>query len=310
LDSNLNPKRPTTTMSRPYHVALCGLSAKDSRLIEIVLSRPAPGSNRRYVVVAAADAASADLAVIDLTTPHGEGLHQRLRGRNPDIVPIYVSENGTGGNSRYRLATRMLLLQIQRVLDRAAEEAIEKGKVAQHPRAADATPAEPAAAAPAPASTPGAIDTDSDTGQVGALRPLIALVVDDSETVRQQLSTALERVGVQSRLVSDAEGAISAMRDRSFDLAFLDVVMPGIDGYELCRRIKQDPYTRGMPVLMLTSRSSPFDRARGALAGCDSYLTKPITWAAFCAEVDKALSRRFRNDRQLMTARGYRAAEA
>jgi len=62
-----------------------------------------------------------------------------------------------------------------------------------------------------------------------------------------------------------------------------------------------------MPVLMLTSRSSPFDRARGALSGCDSYLIKPITWDTFSQAVDKALMKYFRIDREQMIARGYRA---
>lgn len=298
-------------MARVYRVALCGLSAKDTRLVEIVLARPMPGTSRRYQTVAGADTDRADIAIIDLTAPHGDGLFQRLRGINPSIVPVYVSEHGTGGNSLYRISARALLLQVQRVLEKVAEEALERNKVAHH---LGATAPQPAASSPASvpyqSSTVHAIDGDPNASASGALRPLIALVVDDSETVRQQLAAALDRVGVKSRLVNDAEGAISAMRERSFDLIFLDVVMPGIDGYELCRRIKQDAYARITPVLMLTSRSSPFDRARGALAGCDSYLTKPVTWTAFCAEVDKALARRFRNDRQLMTARGYLTAGA
>lgn len=100
---------------------------------------------------------------------------------------------------------------------------------------------------------------------------------------------------------------MALLKGRSYDLAFLDVVMPGTDGYELCRKIKHNPYTRLMPVLMLTSRSSPFDRARGALSGCDSYMTKPITWDTFRQAVDKALLKHFRNDRARMLARGYRA---
>ena len=85
--------------------------------------------------------------------------------------------------------------------------------------------------------------------------------------------------------------------------------MPGADGYEVCRNIKKNIYTRSMPVIMLTSRSSPFDRARGALAGCDSYLVKPITWETFFTAVDKTLMKSARNDRGLLTARGYRPAK-
>lgn len=291
-------------MNRAYVVALCGLSAKDARLAEIVLSRPLPGSTRRFTPVSGADASHADIAVIDLSSPHGEGFHQRLRAAHPEVVPVYVSEHGTGGNSRYRIPARALLLQLQRMLELVAEEALESNKVRAHPATATAEPTAP----PKPAAAPARAVADLPPAPaIDDRRPLVALVVDDSETVRTQLASALDRVGVQSRAVPDAEGAINAMRERSFDLILLDVVMPGIDGYELCRRIKQDAYSRGTPVIMLTSRSSPFDRARGALAGCDSYLTKPVTWTAFSAEVDKVLTRHFRNDRTLMTARGYRA---
>jgi twitching motility two-component system response regulator PilG len=118
---------------------------------------------------------------------------------------------------------------------------------------------------------------------------------------------ALERLGIGCDLADSAEAAMRLLEHHTYNLAFLDVVMPGTDGYELCRRIKHDSYRRMMPVLMLTSRSSPFDRARGALSGCDSYLIKPITWDTFSQAVDKALMKHFRNDREQMIARGYRA---
>ena len=108
------------------------------------------------------------------------------------------------------------------------------------------------------------------------------------------------------RLSSQMARRLQVTSEKVGNLAFLDVVMPGTDGYELCRKIKHNSYTRLMPVLMLTSRSSPFDRARGALSGCDSYLTKPITWDTFSQSVDKALMKSFRNDRAQMIARGYR----
>jgi len=57
---------------------------------------------------------------------------------------------------------------------------------------------------------------------------------------------------------------------------FVDVMMPVMDGYQLTRAIKRDPATRAIPVVILTSRSSPFDLARGALAGCNRYLVKPV----------------------------------
>jgi two-component system, cell cycle response regulator len=66
-------------------------------------------------------------------------------------------------------------------------------------------------------------------------------------------------------------------------------VLPGSDGYSVCRTIKRDPKTRLTPVVMLTSKSSPFDKIRGTLAGCDNYLTKPVTQDDFERTVKRYL---------------------
>ncbi|HVZ46053.1 MAG TPA: response regulator transcription factor [Ramlibacter sp.] len=102
------------------------------------------------------------------------------------------------------------------------------------------------------------------------------LVVDDSLAVRHHLRSLLERRGIEVTDVATAEAGIEACAAAS-DIAcvLMDVLMPGIDGFEACRRIK----ARGRaapPVVMLTSKSSPFDRVRGKMAGCDTYLTKPV----------------------------------
>ena len=71
-------------------------------------------------------------------------------------------------------------------------------------------------------------------------------------------------------------GIETAARAR-YTCILMDVLMPGMDGYEACRRIKARARTgEGPPIVMLTSKSSPFDRIRGKMAGCDAYLTKPI----------------------------------
>ncbi|MGA0796722.1 MAG: response regulator [Quisquiliibacterium sp.] len=105
-------------------------------------------------------------------------------------------------------------------------------------------------------------------------------MVDDSATVRAQLKIALERLGLGCVTANSASEAIQQLESASFDLALIDVVMPDSDGYKLTREIKRDQRWRKMPVIILTSRSSPFDLARGALAGCDAYLSKPVPFRA------------------------------
>jgi two-component system, cell cycle response regulator len=115
---------------------------------------------------------------------------------------------------------------------------------------------------------------DAGTGSAGSRR---VLVVDDSLAVRKYLRSMLERNGAEVVEAENAEAAIEAAINARFACVLLDVLMPGIDGFEACRRLKARAQGgAALPVVMLTSKSSPFDRIRGKMAGCDSYLTKPV----------------------------------
>jgi two-component system, cell cycle response regulator len=115
------------------------------------------------------------------------------------------------------------------------------------------------------------------------------LVVDDSPTVRKQLELVLTGMDAKVTTAITGEDALEKMKRQRFDLVLLDVVLPGNDGYTICRAIKREPKTRLTPVVMLTSKSSPFDKIRGTLAGCDNYLTKPATQDDFERTVKRYL---------------------
>lgn len=103
------------------------------------------------------------------------------------------------------------------------------------------------------------------------------LVVDDSQPVRAYMQQALATHGVETQFAVSGEEALLKNLEQHYDLVFLDVVMPGVDGYEVCRQIRQRKHHRKPTrVVMLTSRDRAFDKIKGALAGCDSYLTKPV----------------------------------
>jgi two-component system cell cycle response regulator len=101
------------------------------------------------------------------------------------------------------------------------------------------------------------------------------LVVDDSATIRKQLSLVLEHFGLQVTTADNGELALHLIATQDFEAVLLDVVLPGADGYQICKTIRRNKAKAKLPVIMLTSRSSPFDRVRGSIAGCDSYMTKP-----------------------------------
>ncbi|QTD46322.1 response regulator [Ottowia testudinis] len=105
------------------------------------------------------------------------------------------------------------------------------------------------------------------------------LIVDDSLAVRRHLAHVLANAGLELAEADSGEAALIAFKEdqRGFDCVLLDVMMPGIDGYDTCRALKHTYVRQREPaIIMLTSRSSPFDRIRGKFAGCDAYLGKPV----------------------------------
>jgi two-component system cell cycle response regulator len=121
----------------------------------------------------------------------------------------------------------------------------------------------------------------------GNLHGARVLVIDDSATVRKQLELALGEQGVQVFVADSGEAGLHALSQNNIDLVFLDVMLPGADGYQICKTIKKNRQKNTVPVIMLTSKSSPFDRVKGSLAGCDSYLTKPVEFRRLIEVLDK-----------------------
>ena len=117
-----------------------------------------------------------------------------------------------------------------------------------------------------------------------------ALVVDDSLAVRKQIEIEFGLLGAEVDSVDSAEAALDASSKMTYDIIFMDVVMPGMDGYAACKRIKRSALNKNTPIVLLTSRSSSFDKIKGALAGCDTYLVKPISHNDFESVVNKYFS--------------------
>ena len=124
------------------------------------------------------------------------------------------------------------------------------------------------------------------------------LIVDDSPVIRKQIELQLNMLNVAADCAVDGESALHMIKQREYTAIFLDVVMPGMDGYKVCKAIKKSPETHTVPVIMLTGRSSPFDRVKGKLAGCDSYLTKPVERDAFEKTIKPYLLQTTEKDRK------------
>jgi two-component system response regulator MprA len=115
------------------------------------------------------------------------------------------------------------------------------------------------------------------------------LVVDDDARIAAAVRRALIYEGYEVEVAGDGSAALAAARERLPDLVVLDVMLPGLDGLEVCRRLRADG---DLPILMLTTRDATADRVRGLDSGGDDYLVKPFAYEELLARVRALLRRR------------------
>jgi twitching motility two-component system response regulator PilH len=102
------------------------------------------------------------------------------------------------------------------------------------------------------------------------------LVVEDSVTQREMIEDLLKGSGLTVKTAGDGVEALEQMQGSCPDIVVMDIVMPRMNGYELCRRIKTDPKTERVPVVMCSSKGEEFDRYWGMKQGADAYIAKPF----------------------------------
>lgn len=284
--------------TRRIKIALCALAGREERLLKVALGRLGD-ETVRFEAVLADQAGQAQIAIVDVASERSMRLLGRLREARPALPAICISDDGQGGSSRFRLPRSGLLVGLQGVLASVVADGLPAAAPA--PRAA-------ALAAEAPASRlPWSTEPVPRTGQRPAA-PLNALVADAEEATRIVLADALRRCGIGTTAAVSAPRVLSLVANGNFDLVLLDAAMAGTDGYALCREIKRDPYTRSLPVVLLSSRLSPFDRSRAALAGCDGYLVKPPSESAVHAVAEAVLLKRSADGIGGLIKRGFRTA--
>ncbi len=263
---------------RPLAITLLGLSAQESRLVKSICSVTTSRPKSYFVLENTQQIPDIYVANVDTN----EVLSQAVALSTAHQIPtIYISKS-TKTVGEYQLKTPISPAKLLKIFEIISLKNISS-KLA-HPD-----------------------DTElADTTQQSLLnhattqslpRNLFhALVVDDSPTVRKQLELALKLMGGTVDCVDSGESAVLLLNTTHYDMIFLDVVLPNADGYKVCRAIKKSPKKKNIPVIMLTSKSSPFDKVRGSLAGCNSYLTKPVKNSVFQEIVHKYIPQDLSSD--------------
>ncbi len=120
------------------------------------------------------------------------------------------------------------------------------------------------------------------------------LVVEDDEDIQELLRYHLQKEGFRVTIAGDAETALQKARDEGFDLILLDLMLPGMDGMELCRVFQTDVRTCATPIIMVTAKGEEADIVAGLRLGADDYVTKPFNPKVLVARIRNVLRRRRR----------------
>lgn len=117
------------------------------------------------------------------------------------------------------------------------------------------------------------------------------LIVEDEESLLKLESILLTSKGFEVKGVSNGKAALESLEEDKPDLILLDIMLPEIDGFEVCQRIKANPETKNIPVIMLTAKKSREDMARGELVGADWYITKPFKSAMVIETIQRFMAK-------------------
>ena len=265
---------------RTFVVDTYGVEGKDKYVLERIF-KITEGRTRSYVFQNSDADADTDIAIVNVSKKEAirqwGSLHLDSNG-NPSCPTLLVGANKPK-NNRFRYTP--LPFFATRVLKMLDEITVEDLNYTPELRIEDASVDDLEESSDLVKDTAYFTKKELETiiekgGQTPSPKKRVVLVVDDSLPVRKALDMKLTLMNYEVELASSGEQAMKLLQDNSYDSVFLDVIMPGIDGYEVCKKIKRDKTKKHMPVIMLTSKSSPFDRVKGKLAGCDTYLTKPV----------------------------------
>ena len=269
-------------LARAFRVELCGIQEKDRNVLKRILAITESRA-RSYSLVDAAEDEQADILIVnaDDSAAKQQWMHTYVGTNGISMCATILASRNKLDNPQY--SSTGLPFFPTRVLKCLDEVTVKELKYTPELRIAEP---------PKETSTSTSTNLRDYKTQLSnqELETFIgsrtdindgnkkkhALVIDDCRPVRKSLDTKLRLMDYEVQHAASGREALWLMQRTHFDSVFLDVVMPGIDGYEVCKQIKRNKATKHIPVIMLTSRSSPFDKVKGKLAGCDTYLTKPV----------------------------------
>jgi two-component system cell cycle response regulator len=287
--NSLPPGRQERPLSH-LKVALLGFEAADEEKLNRALQyRRAEG--RHYVVAESTAKTSSHILLVNYDNPTALGEKDSILIKHPKIQVVAVSKGPLQPPFAHHIRGMLVTARVLSVIDKVSIESCvlsttdfsQTAAEIHEPVVADASVAESQIPVEIPYPLPLPLPAVKDaTGYR-------VLVVDDSPAIQKSLElnlATLPQIGVID-FADSGEDAIDKAANSRYDLIFLDVMMPGMDGYDTCALLRKNPEYKKAPIIMVSGKSSPLDEVKGIMAGSTTYLIKPVEPDAF-----KKVSRR------------------
>lgn len=249
----VHPHPSNEGISRRVNIIPLGFSSADlERLVKIF--EHAPAGHRGYLLLPSSHNGAGDILLVNHDDPAAIRESFARRQSSPLLPMLAVSRGPLTESVEYHLQGMLIGVKVLALLDKI--------------------PLPASCAADHPAHNTASADMD---------KVFRVLVVDDSVAIQKSLEIHLKRLPQVGDIdfAKNGEEALEFATKNRYDLVFLDVVMPGIDGYESCAQLRKLPQYKKTPIIMVSGNSEPVDEVRGVIAGCTTYLTKPVQTEAF-----------------------------
>jgi twitching motility two-component system response regulator PilG len=253
-------------MNKVFKVSVIGLASNEQNTLGSIFKLAASRS-RQYTLVGPQERPNAEILLVDADDANAlnDWRSFSVHHSHIPIVKVIKAAPPEGSNEVY-LRRPLTLKRVLEVLDKVTIEyykfvpELKVGSESGNLNKEDAAAIQIAISSVKPPSSTG----------------IKALVVDDSLPVRKSMEIQLGLFGMEMDFAETGEQALEFTQKKVYDIIFLDLMLPGIDGYKVCKEIKSHKLSKNTPVVMLTGKGSRFDKLRGTMAGANVYLTKPV----------------------------------
>lgn len=251
-------------MDKTFKIGIFGLAANEQTTLGSIFKLAASNS-RKYQIVSSTERDQSDIALVDYDDKNVIKEWRNFSANNSHIPVVFVTKTTpteTDTNEVY-LRRPLTLKRVLETLDKMIIDIYQyiPGVVIDDEEIIEEE---------ANATLLGAAKNTKKTSGIKAL------VIDDSLAVRKSMDLLLSQYGIEIEFAETGEEALEYVQNHLYDIIFLDLILPGIDGYKVCKEIKANKNSKHIPVVMLTGKGSYFDKIKGTMAGANVYLTKPV----------------------------------